>query len=181
MQFQRLVFAKSMAHHNLSHFLSQTQNSLNDSVLLNSTPLETGTYGAKALKEIPKPRRGRGRRGRSRGGSTAHTPGGMYDRRGQQPQTIPEEGGQHSGMASPSQMSAQGMQGAGKPRYGWPGTSYAQSQQRPQYSAPASRSGYQAPVDPHLDPRRYAAQNVAAEKMYPVAGATGGKRGESVS
>ena len=103
----------------------------------------------------------------------------MYDRRGQQPQTIPEEGGQHSGMASPSQMSAQGMQGAGKPRYGWPGTSYAQSQQRPQYSAPASRSG--APVDPHLDPRRYAAQNVAAEKMYPVAGATGGKRGESVS
>ena len=156
-----------------------------------STPLETGTYGAKALKEIPKPRRGRGRRGRSRGGSTAHTPGGMYDRRGPTgaPESIPEEGPQ-PGVATPTYAAAGSVQASSKPRYAWPGTSYAQSQQqRAQYSAPSSRSGYQGPADPrsgyqgpadpHLDPRRYAAHNVG--RQYPVAGATAGKHSESLS
>ena len=145
------------------------------------TELETGTYGNRAIREIPKPKRGR-RRGRGRGGPTSHTP-----RRPQAPPSIPEEPGSpkstpEGGYSAPVQYA----QASSKPRYAWPGmeraytsggSSTAGSAYQSYQSAPPSRRGghFQAPADPRMDARRYAPR----VETYPVAGATHGAKSDS--
>ena len=90
------------------------------------TPLASGTYGKRALKEIPKPgRKRRPRKGQSRGGSGINTPGGAFQPHAPSLPVLQEQDDSPTPNYPPPPQSVQGAGGApAKKRYQWPGKAY---------------------------------------------------------
>ena len=113
-----------------------------------STKIQTGTYGRKALREIPKP----GRKGRKKKKSQGQTQGQLYEKRGQRPpmEQVPEEPGMEKSQnpySQPMYKGAAAQPGRGYTAPGYPGYEMSEMHQ-------GQQKGF-IPVDRKIDPGRY--------------------------